>query len=316
MVDGRIHLLRDNFLVVGFYQMIAYRFGLPFPASFFNSNGTWAQNYSQMIGAGWHRISATFVEPSEAGGFLSSWLLFELILANWGSLKRTRHWIFAILGCVMLLATTSSTGYVTVALMLAFMTGRLALAVLGRGRILIRTGAAVAAVALIAVGFLATSHGFSLLNAVLWHKADSTSGVVRLATVWRAVGVVQNTYGLGAGMGSNRAFGILAYIGSNLGIFGLAVFSYMLAHLLGTTFSSLRTDSINATGRVRLIACAAAFSANLIGMAISGAEISEPRIWVLWGMLLAAVRAETSAAGFRVEGALSRNGLYPNPILG
>jgi hypothetical protein len=119
-------------LLVRFYQIICYSVGLPFPASFFNSNGTWAQNYNQLIGLGWHRVSATFVEPSEAGGFLSGWLLFELILANWGPTKQTRHWIFATLGCVVLLATTSSTGYVTVALVLAFMLCQLAFGVFGR----------------------------------------------------------------------------------------------------------------------------------------------------------------------------------------
>jgi hypothetical protein len=282
-------------LLVGFYQMTADRFGLPFPASFFNSNGTWAQNYNQMIGAGWHRVSATFVEPSDAGGFLSCWVSFELILANWGSTKRTRHWIFAILGSVVLLATTSSTGYVTVALVLAFMGGRLTLELLGRGRIPIRTAITAATVVLVGVGFLAISHGASLLDVVLWHKAGSSSAVVRLATVWRAVAVMQETYGLGAGLGSNRAFGMLAYIGSNLGIFGLALFSYMLAHLFVKTFSYLRIPSTSVTGRVAMIACAVTFFANLIGIAISGAEISNPRIWVLWGMLLASVRAQTRA---------------------
>jgi hypothetical protein len=45
--------------------------------------------------------------------------------------------------------------------------------------------------------------------------------------------------------------------------------------------------------RVTLLACAAAFVVNMIGMTIAGAEISGPRNWILWGILLAALRAQT-----------------------
>jgi hypothetical protein len=175
------------------------------------------------------------------------------------------------------------------------MVGRIALKLLNEGRIMLRTGAMVGTLVLAGIAFLAVSQDASLLDAVLWHKAGSSSAVYRLATVWRAVAVMQETYGLGAGLGSNRAFGTLAYIGSNLGICGLVVFSYMLIQLFGATASQLRVRSLNRPGRVAIIACAAAFSANLIGMAISGAEISDSRIWILWGMLLASLRAQTSA---------------------
>ena len=81
-----------------------------------------------------------------------------------------------------------------------------------------------------------------------------------MATVWRAFDVMGDTYGLGAGLGSNRAFGTLAYIGSNLGIFGLAIFFYMLAQLLGKSVDHLRSAPSWTTGRVAIIACAAHFA--------------------------------------------------------
>jgi hypothetical protein len=282
-------------VLVGLYQMASYRFGVPFPSSFFNSNGTWAQNYNQMISGGWHRVSSTFVEPSEAGGFLSCWLLFELILANWGARWRTLHWILALFGCLVLLATTSSTGYVTVGLILAVLSGQFAFELAGRGRILIRTGLTIGAVTVAIVGFLTIGHGASLLDSILWHKSASSSGVVRMATVWRAVDVVQDTDGLGAGLGSNRAFGTVAYIGSNLGVFGLVIFAYMLVHLMGNVVRSVRGTGSGLSSRVAIIACAVAFGANLIGMGISGAEISDPRIWVLWGMVLASLRMQNDS---------------------
>jgi hypothetical protein len=47
----------------------------------------------------------------------------------------------------------------------------------------------------------------------------------------------QAAYGLGTVLRSNRAVGTLAYIGSNLGVLGLVMFFYSLAHLFGETFS-------------------------------------------------------------------------------
>ena len=325
-VSRRIESLLNAFtfsgvivLLVGLYQMASYRFGLPFPSSFFNSNGAWAQNFNQMMSGGWHRVSATFVEPSEAGGFLSAWVLFELILANWGMTKRRTHWLLAIVGCVVLLATTSSTGYATVGLVLCCMTAQVVFQVIRSGHIPIRTGMTVATFTIAIGAFLALGHGASLLDSILWHKSDSTSGVVRMATVWRALDVMRDTYGLGAGLGSNRAFGALAYIGSNLGIFGLVVFFCMLAQLLGKVVSYVRALPSWTPGRVAIIACAAAFCANLIGAAISGAEISDPRIWVLWGMLLASLRAQAAVSGSsagEITAVARSNVFYPRPSFG
>jgi hypothetical protein len=296
-IDGSVQRLTEAFsysglivLVVGFYQLLSFHVGVPFPSSFFNSNLAWAQNYNQMIGSGWHRVSATFVEPSVAGGFLSGWLLFEFILANWGTSQRARHWVFAVLGCVLSLATTSSAAYLTIGLMLVFMMVRLTFEAVARNRILIRLGRTVLAMVIASAVFLFLGHDPHLLDAVLWHKSTSSSAVVRFATVWRAIGVVQDTDGLGAGLGSNRAFGTLAYIASNLGVFGLLAFFYLVVHLFVGVVRGLRLTSTGATERVVLVASAMALVAHLLGSSVAGAEISDPILWVLWGLVLASVR--------------------------
>jgi len=275
--------------LVGFYQMTASHVGLPFPSWFFNSNVTWAQNYKQLIGAGVHRVSATFVEPSVAGEFLSGWVLFELILANWGTADRTRHGIFASLGCIVLFATTSSTGYVTLAAAVLFMLGRLVYGVVQQGKIWTRLAVMISIVMIIAAGFLMLNRDSSLLDAVLWSKARSSSGVVRTATVWRAAAVLGDTYGLGAGLGSNRAFGAWAYIGSNLGVVGLALFTYLLVQLLRRAISCCLTLPTRAA-RVSLIACTASFASTVVSAALSGAEITAPGLWIVWAILLGCVR--------------------------
>jgi hypothetical protein len=283
-------------VLVGLYQMAADRAGLPFPSWFFNSNASWGQAYNQMIAGGWHRVSATFVEPSDAGGFLSSWLLFELVLANWGTKHRGRHWCFALSGCVVLLATTSSTGYAVVVLTFVALAARLIVGVVAKGRVSVPIALATSSLLIVGGVFLMTMKGSSLLDSVMWHKVDSSSAAFRSATVWHALEVLRDTYGLGAGLGSNRALSILAYIVSNLGLVGLAMFMWMLAHLLIRTLDTLKHPDPSSDGRVLVLACSAALLVTLLGMTLSGAEVSSPRIWVLWGMLLAAIRAHGSAA--------------------
>jgi hypothetical protein len=278
-------------VLVGMYQMLCNRFGLSFPTAFFNSNTSWGQATAQIIGPGIHRVSATFVEPSAAGGFLSSWLVFEFILAYLGLNRRTYHWLLAIVGSLILLATASTTGYITLLAMLGFLFLRLAMEAVGRGRILVRVAIIVVVVLGVTAGYLIMSHGgTSLLDAVLWQKSSSTSATVRKATVWRALAIMQDTYGLGVGLGSNRSFGTLAYIGSNLGIFGLVLFIYMLVHLTKGAISCLQYSASQLQNRAALVACIGALLAHLLGIMLSGAEISDPELWVAWGMVLASAR--------------------------
>ena len=62
-------------------------------------------------------MSATFVEPSDAAGFLAAWSVFELSLAITGGRRNGLHWLWAAVGSVMLVETASTTGYVTAAIM-------------------------------------------------------------------------------------------------------------------------------------------------------------------------------------------------------
>ena len=277
--------------LVGFYQMLSFSSGLPFPSTFFNSNGAWAQNFNQMIGDGWHRVSSTYVEPSDAGGFLASWVLFELILANWGVRRRKFHGACLLAGSTILLATTSTTGYVTIGLVMGAMAVRFTYELMTRRRILIRIGLAITVLILAGTAFVATHHGMGLLDSVVLNKGSSSSGIHRMATVWRAFAVVEETYGLGAGLGSNRAFGTFAYVISNVGIFGFTLFFIMSGHLLTAAWQSLQSSTGSRSGRLALSACIAAFVTNLLSLAISGAEITNPRLWIAWGLAIAAIRA-------------------------
>ncbi len=101
-------------VAVGAYQLLAYRIGLPYPRAFLYSNPVWGQLAGESL-AGWRRINATFPEASPAGDFLAMWSVFQLVLAARGGRRGGRHWWFALAGSFMVVNTTSTTGYVALA---------------------------------------------------------------------------------------------------------------------------------------------------------------------------------------------------------
>ncbi|MGH8338436.1 MAG: hypothetical protein ACRETL_16780, partial [Gammaproteobacteria bacterium] len=106
-------------LAVGAYQFFAHHFGLPFPSELFNSNPAWAQLTGQDLD-GASRISATFDESSGAGTFLAAWVSFELVLGVSHAANRWMHLVFALVGIAIVIGTTSTTGYITTAVMLLY----------------------------------------------------------------------------------------------------------------------------------------------------------------------------------------------------
>ena len=279
---------------VGAYQVLGPRFGLPFPSWFFNSNQAWAQLTNQVIGDNFSRMSATFPEPSEAAGFLAAWAVFQLSLAIAGDGQNRWAWLWAAVGSVMLVKTASTTGYVTAGIIWIVMVCDCGAAILRHGWIkkkatLAVLGLAGAAILALVVG---GSGAWSLLDAVLFHKGDSKSADHRTATFGRAVQVFQNSWGLGAGLGSNRAMSLFFYVLSNLGIPGIALMLVLLAQLYTQTRRRIYRTGADPGIQGLMTAAASALVANVISLLASGAEITQPRLWILWGLLLATIRCD------------------------
>ena len=117
---------------VGAYQLLAHFTGLPYPASFFNSNLAWAQLTDQKIGGAW-RVSATFTEPSAAGAYFAMWTTLLLFSALSGERVTWSNWCLLVSGIVMLALTTSATGYLVGATVLVLLFGKQMLHLLVRG---------------------------------------------------------------------------------------------------------------------------------------------------------------------------------------
>jgi hypothetical protein len=276
-------------VAIGAYQLLCGHVGLRFPSWLFNSNTAWGQSYNQWFN-GISRLSATFVEPSDAASFLSAWALFELTMVIGSSESRAWHWSCVVAGTIALVETASTTGYVTVAVMWSIISVITAKTVLTRGRLNVRAMLALTIMAVGAIVALAAMPSARLvLNGVLFGKTTSASGVHRVATLGRAVDVFYDTLALGAGLGSNRAMSLLFYVLSNLGLPGVVLLSCLLCQLYLQYRHFTHTCSHRAT-RGFVQAAGAAYVANLLAMLFSGAEVTAPRLWMLWAMLAVGLR--------------------------
>jgi hypothetical protein len=276
---------------IGVYQILCNRLGLPFPSWLFNSNQAWAELTNQLIRGGFSRVSATFPEPSGAASFLAAWSVFELSLAMGHVRQSGRHWLCAAIGTVVLVATASTTGYVIAAVMCVVMAWdcigtllrygviktKLTLTVLGLG------SAGLAALVLLPGARL-------LLDGVVFNKGESASALHRTATFGRAVEVFLNSWGLGVGLGSNRAMSAVFYLLSNLGLPGLILTGWLFSQLYYQVRAQLGSGDYDSMHRTFLYALSATFAAYIFALLLSGAEISQPHLWILWGLLLGTLR--------------------------
>jgi hypothetical protein len=226
-------------LFVGFYQQWAAWQGgegwVPFLA---NNPG-----YSLVPVAGqvmWFRIGLPFSEPSYASAYLAATTLGCWAVAFWG-----RGWWWAVLAALLsttgLLNTLGATG-------LASAGGAMAVLVFCVFVNALRpsTGLSVRLRAGLFCAFLlwlsiwgASAYEVSKfkpqiqssIQNLIIHKINLQEGVRELSNK-RALELVQETYGLGVGMGSNRASSFFASLVSNTGVLGAALFCAMLVSLL------------------------------------------------------------------------------------
>jgi hypothetical protein len=278
---------------VGLYQIFCNHLGLPFPSWLFNSNQAWAELPNQLIDGGFFRISATFVEPSAAAVFFAAWSVFELSLAMGHAQHSGRHWLCAAVGTVVLIETTSTTGYVTGSVICVVMAWDCISTLLRYGVIKTRVTLTVLGLGSAGLAALVLLPGTRLLlNAVVFNKGGSASALHRTATFGRAAGVFLSSWGLGVGLGSNRAMSAFFYVLSNVGFPGLVLIGWLLAHLYSQVRAQLGSAYCDSNGRTCLYTLSAAFAANIFALLLSGAEISQPHLWILWGLLLGTIRLE------------------------
>jgi hypothetical protein len=240
-------------LGVGLYERLAWTLDWPTAVAFWLNNPGYALLGGQVTAGDLMRVSSPFSEPSYTSSYLATTTLGLMAVAAFG--RRTR-WALAlgVLSALGLFNTLGSTGWAAAglaALAIVFWMGARASVLDDNNHIRAREAWIwlVLSAVLVATLWAAQSTRYSqdidkTLNELLLNKAQPGNQEERAVTNVRAMEIVQETHGLGVGMGSNRASSFYASLLSNTGVPGALLFAAMLGTLLWRYFRSPRlTDA-------------------------------------------------------------------------
>jgi hypothetical protein len=214
--------------LIGFWQWTGKFTGLYFPHDFFFSNPSWADNTDETFGAVW-RISGTFAEPS----FFCFYLAGPLYASGWSLLASGPSRLAGVTFAATFLAavlSTSTTGYVVIAIGAALAAVRAIRAGGARRRLAL---AVAGAVLLLLAGSWIVERVFPQIVPLVEEivsdtlgKTDSESFEVRSRQDRETYAVVFDTFGLGAGWGSVRASSLVTTLIGATGLWGLALLAW------------------------------------------------------------------------------------------
>ncbi|WP_375175095.1 hypothetical protein [Pseudooceanicola sp.] len=184
---------------------------------------------------GVRRLIAGFAEPSSFGAFTIG--LYGFWLRLWiGPRGDAIAGIMALVMGLLLVRSTSSAAYVSLALFTGVFLIWQARAVMASPRALRRlvilclmlpalTGAVILVLNLVPLAG-------EMLDRIVFTKLQSQSGGERLSWNWQALTNLMETYGLGGGIGSVRASGWLFACLGNLGVVGTAIYLWFVGRIL------------------------------------------------------------------------------------
>jgi hypothetical protein len=227
-------------LAIGFYEQLAAKVGWPSIVSYWSSNAGYYPASVVPMGFFIDRVGLPFTEPSYASAYLAA-----TTLGLWAVTLLGRGWWWAVMAALVsslgLINSLGSTGLAAggVAMTVLFL-WILINALRPATCLSVRLRAAV----MCALLLLASTFGYqvysestvkpkvdAMVKSLILEKAELKDGVRELSNK-RALEIVQETYGLGVGMGSNRASSFFASLVSNTGVLGAALFCAMLVSLL------------------------------------------------------------------------------------
>ncbi len=266
--------------LVGLYQFLTIKTGLPFPREILDTSPTYAIFKGYEID-GFPRMNGTFTEAAAAAFYMT----VGLALALWRFLSRAdsvRNITQVLVIVVGLLITISTTGYICLFFLLmvsaARYLGHCDDNVDGRSvRVLIAAPFVLLVLAFAGVPAMRDSL-VKLSHTVLLDKTNSLSYQTRTAWNRRAFNAAADTYWLGAGWGVCRASSFIPTILGNVGIPGSTLFFAFCARLLWPAFT-LRRLKIQIHGAVLF-----GLSAVLLDLVVSAPEISYPIVWLLFAI--------------------------------
>lgn len=232
-------------------------------------------NVSYFTAAEDPRLRGTFSEASLFGLFLLTslaYLVAAVPAARGGRLVRLL--VLSAITVVDLLLNRSGTVLLALPLTAAAAAAVALWTWVRRGRPLVRAPVAGAVVVGVAAVVLSPIGG--LLTGSISGKTETGSFANRTAADASALALLVHTFGLGAGLGSNRSSSLFPTLLSTVGVVGTAALVGALVVLLAERLRRRRSDAV-----------AWALIGALAAYATSVPDLSFPVLWVLGGLLLA-----------------------------
>lgn len=271
-----------------YYQLVSIVFGIYYPTSILLSNERFALGEDSSF-LFLPRINATFSEPSFYGMFMASFVAWVYIrYVNELNPQKAKQWLILLgISLFSLILSTSSTGYLAAVTFFALHT----LNAMVRGQksksrnkiLLILFGSA----SLLVLAYLFVDGVDTIANAIVFDKGSSDSAKHRLESDRYAFVILENTYYLGAGLGSTRPSSFITFLISNVGVIG-----FVLALLSGYYLWQRGLAASRNTGdfkkSVSIQASGWALFTMLIAKAFAGSELNFPPMWVLIAYYLVA----------------------------
>jgi hypothetical protein len=257
-------------------QSLAVWRGWPFPYDFFNSNPGYAQNYSAMF-QDLARVNATFTEASYAGGFMAAAALGLLATRLYGGTVKFSTILLALLALVLTTATTGYAAFLLGGALLFLYLLRSGLHKASTRRLIKRS--LLASVAIFAVVALLLVGVPQLRQAAIestFNKADTVSAAARLSLDAYSLKLMYDTYGLGAGLGSNRPSSLGADLLGNIGIIGTVLFAIFLFRLFAQLLPASRQQ-----GGTSFALVAWMLVGLLIAQGLALPDLSWPPLWAI-----------------------------------
>ena len=298
---SRLHLLpflRTYFAsglivaVIAVWQFANKMAGIPYPSSLLYSNPGWAILTGQSIGF-IPRINASFSEPAALAGYMSS----IVCASGWIMLRGHRGTLIRLsfmTGLATIALSTSTTGFAALAVIgvgvpaVAMLTGSSRL-----GGMVLKVG--VPGVILVGLAFFAGEtlvprfdSGVSQVIAATMDKQHSSSYNDRTNTDVDSLAVVGQTFGLGAGWGSNRSSSLLPGVLANVGVPGLLGLLWFGAIVTGAVRRARRSLPTPEQSIVIDGCCGGLFGFILTAL-ISGPSIGAVIFYLLLALLVGCV---------------------------
>jgi hypothetical protein len=300
---------------VSAWQFANRGFGIPFPETLFYSNPDWAILDAQEIGAV-PRINGPLAEPAALAAYMAS-----IVCATGWLLLRGRRdknlWILFFSGLLTMMLSTSTTGFGVLTIVgvgvplyaLVTRSRRMMAAVTRVGLALVIFGG----LALPMVGTFVPrvyENISEVIDATL-NKPDSTSYDERVNVDIASLQTMMDTYGFGAGWGSNRSSSLMPGVLGTVGIPGLLMILWFIYRVAGAVRMARRIGCSSEQGMV-IDACVGGLVGFLLAALISGPTITSTAFYLLLALLIACATRVRLEAGAGAAAMWRRPRAQPN----